>query len=159
MSVRRQFVELLIAPTLPSSLGIAALGFVATRANAVSEAQARAAQDVQVERQLLADQGAGVSLTDGHLVIGVDSAIMTLNGDSTIVERTRSLVNADATIYELEGPSLVAISTTLPIADRNGHVVAGAGGLRGHPGGSPLPTPLPPPGPSDTDPGPRRLPR
>jgi len=129
VGLRRQFLPLLIALTLLSSLGIAALAFAGTRVTAVSDAQARAAQDVRVERQLLADQGAGVSLADGHLVVGTDSAVMTLNGDFTIVERTQSLVNADATIYELEGPSLVAISTTLPKADRNGHVVPGSRAL------------------------------
>src|SRR5260221_5646067 len=129
VGLRRQFLPLLIALTLLSSLGIAALAFVGTRGAAVSDAQARAARDVRSDAQLLANQGAGVSLADGHLVVGVDSAVMTLNGDSTIVERTQSLVNVDATIYELEGPSLVAISTTLPKADRNGHVVPGSRAL------------------------------
>src|SRR5262249_17976280 len=74
LGLRKQFLPLLIAITLLSSLGISALAFLATRSDAMTEAQARAAQDVQVERQLLADQGPGVSLTDGHLVVGADNA-------------------------------------------------------------------------------------
>src|SRR5260370_8016390 len=66
VGLRRQFLPLLIALTLLSSLGIAALAFVGTRGAAVSDAQARATQAVRLERQLLPDPAAAVSLPAGH---------------------------------------------------------------------------------------------
>lgn len=110
----RRIVPLLVAVVLVSSCGIVGLAYLGARANAIASAQSRAAEDVRIERQLLADQGASLTSQDGQLFVGVDSAAIALNDDSTIVDRMHSLVNGYATIYQLEGISLVAISTNLP---------------------------------------------
>ena len=114
LRLRQRVVPLLVALVLLSSCGIVALAYFGARADAIASAQARAAEDVRVERQLLADQGASLTIQDGQLLAGVDNAAIALNDDSTIVDRTRALVNGYATIYQLEGTSLVAISTNLP---------------------------------------------
>lgn len=114
LRLRQQVVPLLVALVLLSSCGIVALAYLGARADAIASAQARAAEDVQVERQMLADQGASLTSRDGQLFIGVDNAQIVLNNDTALVDRTRSLVNGYATIYQLEGTSLVAIATNLP---------------------------------------------
>lgn len=116
LRLRQRVVPLLVALVLLSSCGIVALAYFGARADALTSAQSRAAEDVRVERQLLADQGASLTIQDGQLLVGVDNAAVALNDDSTIVDRTRALVNGYATIYQLEGTSLVAISTNLPSA-------------------------------------------
>lgn len=129
LRLRRRFLPVLVAITLLSSLGIASVAFLATRADAISQAQARAAQDVRVERQLLASEGAGLAMYDGHLAVGTDNAVTSLNGDTSLVDRTSSLVNAHATIYEIEGPSLVAIATNVPKTNGSGHSISGSRAL------------------------------
>jgi Cache 3/Cache 2 fusion domain len=114
LRLRQRIVPLLAALVLVSSCSIVALAYLGTRADVIARAQSRAVENVRVERQLLADQGANITSRDGQLFVGVDNAAVALNDDSTIVDRTRSLVNGYATIYQLEGTSLVAISTNLP---------------------------------------------
>lgn len=114
LRLRQRVVPLLVALVLLSSCGIVALAYLGARANAIASAQSRAMDDVRVERQMLADQGANLVNHDGQLFVGVDNAAIVLNDDTGIVDRTRSLINGYATIYQLEGTSLVAISTNLP---------------------------------------------
>ncbi|MGH2487366.1 MAG: Cache 3/Cache 2 fusion domain-containing protein, partial [Ktedonobacterales bacterium] len=57
--------------------------------------------------------------------------------DTTLVDRTKAAIGANATIYQLEGPDLVAISTTLPVVN-GGHTVAGARALGDKLSGSPF---------------------
>lgn len=114
LKLRQRIVPLLVVLVLLSSCGIVGLAYLGARANAIASAQSQAAVDVRIERQLLADQGAGLTSHDGQLFVGVDNAAIALNDDSTIVDRTHSLVNGYATIYQLEGTSLVAIATNLP---------------------------------------------
>ncbi|MGZ6389005.1 MAG: Cache 3/Cache 2 fusion domain-containing protein, partial [Ktedonobacterales bacterium] len=114
LRLRKRIVPLLAALVLVSSCGIVALAYLGARADVIASAQSRTKEDVQVERQLLADQGASITSHDGQLFVGVDNAAVALNNDTTIVDRTRSLVNGYATIYQLEGASLVAIATNLP---------------------------------------------
>ena len=127
----------MLAITLLSTIGVASVAFMGTRLLIVSDAQARLAQDTKVERQLLADQGAGVSVNDNRLIVGADNNIITLNDDSTLVDRTQAAIGANATIYQLEGPDLVAISTTLPVI-KGGHAVSGARALGDKLSGAPL---------------------
>ncbi|HEX8034256.1 MAG TPA: Cache 3/Cache 2 fusion domain-containing protein [Ktedonobacterales bacterium] len=114
LRLRQRIVPLLAALVLLSSCGIVALAYLGARADVIASAQSRAKEDVRVERQLLADQGANITSRDGQLFVGVDNAAVAINDDTTIVDRIRSLVNGYATIYQLEGTSLVAISTNLP---------------------------------------------
>lgn len=114
LRLRKRIVPLLAALVLVSSCGIVALAYLGARADVIASAQSRTKEDVQVERQLLADQGASITSRDGQLFVGVDNAAIALNDDTTIVDRTRSLVKGYATIYQLEGASLVAIATNLP---------------------------------------------
>src|SRR5262249_55195086 len=113
----QRYIPLLVAVALLSTLGLAGVTYIGARANAIATAQARALQDVQVAHQLIADQGANLTLHDGQLVVGVDNANYTLNGDSTLVGRTRSLVGGYTTIYELEGNNLIAVASGLPGAN------------------------------------------
>ena len=124
----RRFVPVMLAITLLCTLGLAGVAYFGTRSLVLADAQTHLAQGAQVERQLLADQGAGVNLTGNRLVIGTDNNVITLNADTTLVDRTKSVIGANATIYQLEGPDLVAISTTLPVVN-GGHTVAGARAL------------------------------
>lgn len=124
----RRFVPVMLAITLLCTLGLAGVAYFGTRSLVLSDAQTHLAQGAQVERQLLADQGAGVNVTGNRLVIGADNNVITLNGDTTLVDRTKASIGADATVYQLEGPDLVAISTTLPVVN-GGHTVAGARAL------------------------------
>jgi hypothetical protein len=114
LRLHRRFVPLLVAIALVSTFGIVGLATIGARANAIAAAQTQARQGLQVERQLLADQGANVTLNNGQLVAGIDNGALILNGDTSIVDHTRDLMNAYATIYELEGDRLTAISTNLP---------------------------------------------
>lgn len=113
LRLRQRIVPLLVALVLLSACGIVGLAYLGARADAIASAQSRAVEDVRVERQMLVDQGASVTSHDGQLFVGVDNAVLVLNNDSTIVDRTRSLVSGYATIYQLEGDSLVAIATNL----------------------------------------------
>ncbi len=114
LRLRQRVVPLLVTLVLLSSCGIVALAYLGARADAIASAQSVAAEDVRVERQMLTDQGANLVNRDGQLVVGVNNAATVLNNSTAIVDRTRSLVNGYATIYQLEGMSLVAISTNLP---------------------------------------------
>ena len=127
----------MLAITLLSTLGIAGVAYLGTRSVIVADAQARMAQDIQVERQLMADQGAGISLNDNRLVIGTDNNVITLNNDTTLVDRTKLAIGANATIYQLEGPDLVAISTTVPVVN-GGSALPGSRALGDKLGGSPF---------------------
>src|SRR5262249_52961923 len=80
----------------------------------IAAAQTRALQDAQVARQLIADQGANLTIHNGQLVVGVDNSYYTLNGDTMLVNRTRGLVGGYTALYELEGSNLVAVATNLP---------------------------------------------
>ncbi|HEX6818934.1 MAG TPA: Cache 3/Cache 2 fusion domain-containing protein [Ktedonobacterales bacterium] len=133
----RRFVPVMLAITLLSTIGVAGVAFIGTRALIVSDAQARLAQDTKVERQLLADQGAGVSVNDNRLIVGADNNVITLNDDTTLVDRMQAAIGANATIYQLEGPDLVAISTTLPVVNGS-HAVSGARALGDKLSGSPF---------------------
>ena len=127
----------MLAITLLSTLGLASVAYFGTRALIIADAQTHLAQGAKVERQLLADQGAGISVNDNRLVVGVDNNLITLNDDTTLVDRAKSVIGANATIYQLEGPDLVAIATTLPVV-AGGHTVAGARALGDKLGGSPF---------------------
>ncbi len=129
LRLHERFLPLLVGVTLISTFGLASLAYLGARADAISSAQGRALQDVQVERQLLSDQGTAINLTDGNLTVGVDNAAAQLNGDPTLVDRTRSIVGAYATIYALQGPSLIAIATNLPQADGSGRAISGSRAL------------------------------
>jgi len=110
----QRYMPLLVVVALLSTFGLAGITYIGARANTIASAQTRTLQDAQVARQLIADQGANLTLHNGQLVVGVDNSVYTLNGDSTLVDRTRSLVGGYATIYELEGSNLIAIASDLP---------------------------------------------
>lgn len=125
LGLHQRFVPLLIVLTLASSLGMAGLAFFGARANAISTAQSRTAQDVRVLRQLLADQGADISVSNGQLVVGQGSAQLVLNGDTTVVDRARATSGAYAAIYQLQGLKLTGISSNLPSADAHDNPLPG----------------------------------
>ncbi|MGH2484441.1 MAG: hypothetical protein ACRDHE_00365, partial [Ktedonobacterales bacterium] len=95
----RRFVPVMLAITLLCTLGLASVAYFGTRTLVLSDAQTHLAQGAQVERQLLADEGAGVNVTGNRLVIGADNNVITLNGDTTLVDRTKAAIGANATIY------------------------------------------------------------
>ena len=123
--LHRRLVPILLVLTLASSLGVAALAYFGERDSAINTAQTQAAQDVRVLRQLLADQGAGVTTNNGQLVVGQDSAQLVLNGDATVVDRAHDATAAYAAIYQLQGPSLIGISGNVPTADAQGNPLPG----------------------------------
>jgi hypothetical protein len=123
--LHRRLVPLLLVLTVASSLGVAALAYFGGRDSAITTAQTRAVQDVRVLRQLLADQGAGITSQNGQLVIGQDTAQLVLNGDATAVDRVHDATNAYATIYQLQGTSLVSIAGNVPIMDAQGKPLSG----------------------------------
>ena len=127
--LNRQFAPLLVGITLLCTLGLTGLAYVGARSYAVTGAEARALQDIQVERQLILPQGAAPRLQDGQLVVKGTSAPLVLNGDTTLVDQTRSLTGDDATIYQAEGSRLVAVATDLPVADSSGVAVPGSRAL------------------------------
>jgi Cache 3/Cache 2 fusion domain len=114
LRLHRQFVPLLVLVTLLSTAGIAGLSYIGARSAALANAQTRAAQDAQVLRDELTARGAPLRLSDGRFVVGTGATALTLNDDTSIVDHTRALLSADASIYELEGTRLVAVSTTIP---------------------------------------------
>lgn len=118
-------MPLLLVLTLASSLGVAALAYFGERDSAITTAQTQAAHDVRVLRQLLADQGAGVTTNNGQLIVGQDSAQLVLNGDTTVVDRAHDATGAYVTIYQLQGPNLIAISGNVPTADAQGDPLPG----------------------------------
>ncbi len=111
----------LAAVTLICTFGLAGIMYVAARANATSAAEAHALQDAQVARQLLADTGPSLTLQGGQLVVGTDSSVYILNGETTLVDRAHSLTGNYTSIYQMEGAGLVTIASSLP---------SGAGGAR-----------------------------
>ena len=126
LRMHRQFLPLLVLVTLLSTAGISALAYVGSRGNAIATAQTRAAQDAQVARDELTARGASLSLSDGRMVDNLGGAAITLNNDTTFVDHAHTLVGADISIYEREGVGLVAISTTLPAAGRQGDASHGS---------------------------------
>ena len=123
--LHRRFVPLLIALVLASSLGVAGLAYFGERESAISTARTSAAQDVRVLRQLLADQGAGVTSNGGQLVVGQDNAQLVLNGDTTLVDRAHDATGAYAAIYQLQGPNLVSVASNIPTTDTQGNPLPG----------------------------------
>lgn len=123
--LHRRFVPLLIALVLASSLGVAGLAYFGERESATSTARTSVAQDVRVLRQLLADQGAGVTSNGGQLVVGQDNAQLVLNGDSTLVDRAHDATGAYAAIYQLQGPNLVSVAGNIPTTDAQGNPLPG----------------------------------
>src|SRR5690348_7314932 len=121
LRLHQRFLPLLIALAAVCTLSMAGLAYVGARVNAISEAGQRELQNARIARQLIADQGPNLVIADGHLVVGVDSASLTLNNDTAIVDRARGLDNSSTTIYQIEGANLVAISTNLPTSDGHGH--------------------------------------
>jgi Cache 3/Cache 2 fusion domain len=111
----------LAAVTLICTFGLAGIMYVAARANATSAAETRTLQDAQVVRQLLADAGPSLTLQGGQLVVGTDSSVYILNGETTLVDRAHSLTGNYTSIYQMEGAGLVTIASSLP---------SGAGGAR-----------------------------
>jgi hypothetical protein len=129
--LHERFVPLLLALTLLSSLGLAGLAYLAARNAALADAQTRTAQDVRTLRQLLADQGGSLTVRDGKLVMvgGQQSDGLVLNGDTVLVDRARTLLDADATIYQLQGPALTAVATAVPVAGDAGRAQPGSRAL------------------------------
>ncbi|HEU5441176.1 MAG TPA: cache domain-containing protein [Ktedonobacterales bacterium] len=129
--LHERFVPLLLALTLLSSLGLAGLAYLAARNAALADAQTRTAQDVRTLRQLMADQGGALTLRDGKLVMvgGQPSDGLVLNGDTMLVDRARTLFDAGATIYQLQGPALTAIATTVPVSGDTGRAQPGSRAL------------------------------
>lgn len=125
LRLHQRFLPLLIALAAVCTLSMAGLAYIGARVNAISDAGQRELRNASIARQLIADQGPNLVIADGHLVVGVDSASLTLNNDTAIVDRARGLDNAYTTIYQIEGANLVAISTNLPDSDGHGHA-AGA---------------------------------
>lgn len=115
LRLHHRFVPLLVLLILLCTCGIVALAYFGTREVALNYAQERAVDNVRVERRLLIERGGTVMSRDGNLIVGTDnSVLLVLNGDITLVDTTRSLVDANATIYQLQGDRLVAIATNLP---------------------------------------------
>jgi hypothetical protein len=110
----QRYLPLLITVAVVSTLGLAAITYVASRVNATTQAQTNALHDAAIARQLIADQGPGLSVSGGNLVVGIDNSVYTLNGETTLVDRARGLTGDDAAIYQLEGSQLVAIASNLP---------------------------------------------
>src|SRR5262245_18187466 len=108
LRISQRYLPLLVAVALLSTFGLAGITYVGARPNALAAAQTLTVQDAQVARQLISDQGANLTLHDGQLVVGVDNSLYALNGDSMLVDRTRSLVGGYASIYELEVDNLIA---------------------------------------------------
>lgn len=129
LGLHKRFLPLLVAVTLLSTVFITICAYFGARADAITAAQAQAAQDVRVERQLLAAQGGSITLNDNHLQVGVDASVLVLNGDTSFVDHTRLLLSAHVTIYQLEGNQLIAIATNLPMTNRQGKSISGTRAL------------------------------
>lgn len=127
--LHRQFAPVLVAVTLLCTLGLTALTYVGARSYAISGAEARALQNIQVEQRLILPPGAALHLQDGRLTVMSAAAPLVLNNDTTLVDQTRALIAAHVTIYQAEGSRLVAISTTLPDADKRGAIIPGSRAL------------------------------
>ena len=123
--LHRRFVPVLIALVLASSLGVAGLAYFGDRESAITTARTSATQDVRVLRQLLADQGAGVTSNGGQLVVGQDSAQLVLNGDTTLVDRAHDATGAYTAIYQLQGPNLISVASNIPTTDTQGNPLPG----------------------------------
>ncbi len=110
----QRFLPVLVVVAIVSTFGLASITYIAARANASAQAQTEALRDAQVARQLVADQGPGLTLSNDQLVVGADNSVYTLNGETTLVDRTRALTGDYATIYQLEGSRLIAVASNLP---------------------------------------------
>jgi hypothetical protein len=126
---QRHLAPLLVVLTLLSTVGIATVAYIGARLDAVNAARARAQQDAQIARQLILTRDGPLALQNEQLVIGTGPTPLVLNNDSTLVASVRALVGTDATIFQLEGSRLVAISTTLPEAGPDGHAQPGTRAL------------------------------
>lgn len=113
LGLNQRFLPILIVVSLISSFAIASLAYIAIRTAAINSAQDRARQDVRVAQAFLEGQGDSLAISNGQMVvISQGKSTLTLNGDTTLVDRMAGLL-ADATIYQLEGENLVAISSSV----------------------------------------------
>lgn len=127
--LHRQFAPMLIAITLLCTLGLTGLAYAGARSYAISGAEAQALQAIQVERQLVLPQNATLRLQDGRLVLTSAGASLVLNDNTSLVDQTLALTGDDATIYQAEGASLVAVATNLPDANSRGAPISGSRAL------------------------------
>lgn len=111
LSFRRQFVLLLVAATLLSTLGTVAAAYFGARAIALRMAEDHAAQDLRMAAQILDSHGQSLAVRDGQL--STDAGYR-LNGDPVVVEQITSVVGDNAAIYQVEGAQLVSIASDLP---------------------------------------------
>jgi Cache 3/Cache 2 fusion domain len=126
LGFRRQFLGLLLAATLLSTLGTVAVVCVFTRASMMDATQARAARDVQVARQTLGTFGQTLALRDGQLFTDTGYRV---NGDMAMVRQVTALTGEDAVVYEAEGSRLLSVASDLPMSGAGTSDTGGVGAI------------------------------
>lgn len=111
LSFRRQFVLVLVAATLVSTLGTVAAAYFGARAIALQMAETHTAQELRMASQILSSHGQALSISDGQLATDTGYRF---NGDPTAVRQITSAVGDAAAIYQVEGDRLVSIASDLP---------------------------------------------
>lgn len=94
-------------------VAVVGVGAFVGRANALAAAQDRTTHDVAMVRAIISQQGPNLTLQNGRLAAGVDNASFVLNNNTTLVDSAQQVTGDQVTIYQLEGPNLTAISTTV----------------------------------------------
>lgn len=107
LGFRRQFVMLLVAATLLSTLGTVAAAYFGARSTAIDAAQARIVSDVRVATQVLGAHGHNVTARDGNLF--TDDGYR-LNGDNTVMDQITAMTGDGAAVYAMDGYQLTGVT-------------------------------------------------
>lgn len=110
LGFRRQFVMLLVAATLLSTLGTVIAAYFGARSVALDSAQARVTREVRVAGEVLAMHGQNISVRDGQLY--TDGGFR-LNGDSQLAGQISNMTGDGAAVYQVEGQQLIGVAGNL----------------------------------------------
>ena len=99
---QRRLAPLAMVATLLCTLLLVGIAWYGARGEAIIAAQARAQQDAQAARELLAGDGVTLSIVNGRLSrTGPGATPQTLNGDTAMVNHLRALLGEDVTLYQV----------------------------------------------------------
>lgn len=124
-----QFLPLLIVTIILTLVTVILTGYIAARANAISAAEASAAADAQIAREVMGERGQFPALSGNQLAMVSGKATYPLAGDTWAVDRVRKLTGDLAVIYQLQDSALVAVASNLPQSDSQGHAIANSRAL------------------------------
>jgi Cache 3/Cache 2 fusion domain len=107
LGFRRQFVMLLVAATLLSTLSTVAAAYLGARVVSISNAQSRIKRDLQVADQVVAAHGPAITVQAGQLYTADG---FKLNSDDMVVNQMASLTGDATALFQLENHQLVDIA-------------------------------------------------